>query len=113
MEEKKINRGEGNNSDIIFGTSSDDIKQGLYNNQFIDTSTANAGGDRDQIVNEEEQNEVINPSEETFNEEPAPQTVSNDAVAADEVKTPLEENSLDVESDNDQVESGNISKAED
>ncbi len=112
MEEKKTTPDEGSNSNIIFGTSSDDIQQGLHNNQFIDTSAAYAGGDKDQIVNEEEQNEIVNPSEETLGEEPAPQTVTSDAPAANEVKMPLEENSLNVESDDDQVESGNISTAE-
>ena len=60
------------NSNIIFGTSSDDIQQGLANNQFID-STERPVGDEDQIVNAQEQNEIVNPTEETFNEDTAQQ----------------------------------------
>lgn len=81
MEEKDPKRQinlEGTHSNIIFGTSSDDIERGLHNNQFIYDTSVTEDGDKDQIVNEEEQNEIVNPSEENFNEEPAQQTSTND-----------------------------------
>ena len=71
MEEIKKNQQNAagvTNSNIIFGTSSDDIQQGLDNNQFIDQSETPAGGE-DKIVNAQEQNEIVNPSEEIFNED--------------------------------------------
>jgi hypothetical protein len=117
MEEKNINQqiqADGNNSNIVFGTSSDDIQQGLYNNQFIDTTPEPGDGDKDQIVNEEEQNEIVNPSEEVFNEEPATQTVAKDNKTVDEVHNQLKEKVIDVDYDEDAIyRAGKISKAED
>lgn len=117
MEEKNIDQqiqADGNNSNIIFGTSSDDIQQGLLNNRFIDTTPEPGDGDKDQIVNEEEQNEIVNPSEEVFNEEPAIQTVAKDNTIGDEMHYQLKEKVIDVDSDEDAIDgSGKISKAED
>lgn len=117
MEENNINQqiqAGSNNSNIIFGTSSDDIQQGLHNNLFIDTTPEPEDGDKDQIVNEEEQNEIVNPSEEIFNEEPATQTVAKDSTTVYEVHNQLEEKVSDVDSDEDAIDgAGKISKAED
>lgn len=117
MAGKNINQqiqADGNNSNIIFGTSSDDIQQGLHNNQFIDTTPEPGDGDKDQIVNEEEQNEIVNPSEEVFNEEPAIQTVAKDNIIVDEVHNQLKEKVIDVDYDEDAIDgAGRISKAED
>lgn len=65
------------NSNIIFGTSSDSIEQGLHNGEFTEeASTASSTGidDKDVIVNEQEQNEVVNASEEKFNEGTLPES---------------------------------------
>ncbi len=117
MEEKNINQqiqSEGSNSNIIFGTSSDDIQEGLHNNQFIDTMVASGSEDKDQIVNEEEQNEIVNPSEETFTEEPTPQTTVKDNTTINEAQTHSGEPLTDSESEKDPInETGKISKAED
>lgn len=58
-------------SNIIFGTSSDDIERGLHNGDFIDRSLVEpvCPGDNDMIVNEQEQNEIVNPAEENFSED--------------------------------------------
>lgn len=45
-------------TDAIFGMSSDAITEGLHQGAFID--------DKDQIVNEQEQLEIVNPAEEEF-----------------------------------------------
>ena len=87
MEEKKTNqqsRIEVTSSNIIFGTSSDDIQQGLHNQQFIDPSDISNIDDKDLIVNEEVQNEIVNPSEETFNEELAPSSLTSDVKSESE-----------------------------
>jgi len=118
MEEKNLNQqnqSEGTYSNIIFGTSSDDIERGLHNNQFIDETTPSETGDKDQIVNEEEQNEIVNPSVETFNEEPAPQTIGS-ITTGEQQKSPgqSEENVIDLDPDKEDIDkTGKISGAED
>lgn len=70
----KQNQAVSNQSNIIFGTSSDDIQQGLNNGQFVDEPP----GDKDQILNEQEQNEIVNRAEESFNEGLSPEASGQD-----------------------------------
>ncbi len=117
MDEKNLNEHilpDSNTSNIIFGTSSDDIQQGLHNNQFIDTTPESGGSDKDQIVNEEEQNEIVNPSEEIFNEEPSTQTVAKDNTTVNELPNQHEEKVIDSDVDNNVIDkAGKISKEAD
>ena len=66
-------QGEGAGSNIIFGTSSDAIEEGLHKGQFIEDKLID---DKNQIVNEQDQNEIVNPSEENFNEEVVADTLT-------------------------------------
>ena len=89
MEENQTNqqsRIELTNSNIIFGTSSDDIQQGLHNQQFLEPSDMAGIDDKDLVVNEEVQNEIVNPSEETFNEELAPSTLTTDVPSENDLQ---------------------------
>ena len=66
-------------SNIIFGTSSDAIEQGLHSGQFVepDVETDGVIDDKNKIVNEQEQNEIVNPAEESFNQGTSPETTIN------------------------------------
>src|SRR5690349_596825 len=69
MENNKNKTGTSDAS--LFGTSSDDIIEGLHNGSFIDAEPGSAvDGDKELIVNEQEQNLIVNPDEEIFDEAP-------------------------------------------
>jgi len=89
------NQGNANMSNIIFGTSSDAIEEGLHNGQFLETSneTVTPGlDDKNQIVNEQEQNEIVNPKEESFNEGISPEaTVKENTQTSEKKELPKEE----------------------
>ena len=53
------------NSNIILGTSSDVIIDGLHSGQFSEEASGEIAGsdDKDQIVNQQDQNEIVNPVE--------------------------------------------------
>lgn len=78
----KKNQAVNNQSNIIFGTSSDDIQRGLNSGQFVDEYDAGetAPDDKEQIVNEQEQNEIVNPAEESFNEGLSPEASGQDKI---------------------------------
>jgi hypothetical protein len=69
MENNKNKSGTSDAS--LFGTSSDDIIEGLHNGSFIDPGPGSiVDGDKELIVNEQEQNLIVNPDEEVFDEAP-------------------------------------------
>lgn len=60
---------EAGNSNIILGTSSDAIIDGLHSGDFTEdgaTSEISADDDKDQIVNQQDQNEIVNPAEKDY-----------------------------------------------
>lgn len=57
------------NSNIILGTSSDAIIDGLHSGNFAEetaTGDISADDDKDQIVNQQDQNEIVNPAEKDY-----------------------------------------------
>lgn len=57
------------NSNIILGTSSDAIIDGLHSGKFSEnaaTGYSSADDDKDQIVNQQDQNEIVNPVEKDY-----------------------------------------------
>jgi hypothetical protein len=119
MEDKNLNQHNisvGNNS-VLFGTSSDDIEQGLHNGQFIDTSDTPIVDDKNKIVNEQDQNEVVNSSPGNSDEKilSQPAVADNTFVKQQAVKpNELEQNVPELDPDKDTIDNaGQISKAED
>lgn len=56
-------------SNIILGTSSDAIIDGLHSGSFPEetaTGEMSADDDKDQIVNQQDQNEIVNPAEKDY-----------------------------------------------
>ncbi|MEO5996825.1 MAG: hypothetical protein ABIN89_08840 [Chitinophagaceae bacterium] len=84
-----------NMSNIIFGTSSDIIEEGLHTGQFLETNGDKeipGIDDKNQIVNEQEQNEIVNPSEESFNEGISPaSTIKENITTSEKKELPKEE----------------------
>jgi hypothetical protein len=58
----------GNNSGVILGTSSDAIVEGLHKGQFTDSAAGSSQSPKDdeQIVNQQDQQEIINPQEKDY-----------------------------------------------
>lgn len=57
------------NSNIILGTSSDAVIDGLHSGQFSEkaaTGNSSTDDDKDQIVNQQDQNEIVNPIEKDY-----------------------------------------------
>jgi hypothetical protein len=64
MENLSVGHTKNEEASAIFGTSSDAIVQGLANGDFLETPD-----DKNQIVNQQDQQEVVNPLENEFKEE--------------------------------------------
>jgi len=91
------------NSGIILGTSSDAIIEGLHQGNFVDLDATNAvsvDDDKDQIVNQQDQNEIVNPvekdyeTEETVSAEKAPVEPSTATVSLDKEDTEILEDDV-------------------
>ncbi|HZG24526.1 MAG TPA: hypothetical protein VEZ17_08095 [Chitinophagaceae bacterium] len=67
MEKLSISNTKNDEATAIFGTSSDAIVQGLANGDFVET-----GDDKNQIVNQQDQQEIVNPLETELKEEVNP-----------------------------------------
>jgi len=88
------NQENASSSNIIFGTSSDAIEEGLHSGQFIerDVETNGVIDDKNKIVNEQEQNEIVNPAEESFDQGTSPETTINESsLTSDKKDLPKEE----------------------
>jgi hypothetical protein len=100
MENNKNKAGTSDAS--LFGTSSDDIIEGLHNGSFIDAEPGSGlDGDKEQIVNEQEQNLIVNPDEETFDEVPAviEGTTTPEATNTETAQKEAEKTGTDLETD--------------
>jgi hypothetical protein len=93
----------GTSDTPLFGTSSDDIIEGLHNGSFIDPDPAVAGldGDKELIVNEQEQNLIVNPDEEVFDEVPTviADTTTPETTNAETAQREAEKTGTDLETD--------------
>lgn len=82
MEEKnETQSAAGSVSDAVFGTSSDAIIEGLHQGilaaqSFSDAPGQEEPGDRNQIVNQQDQQDITNASEDNEHTNPAPTTTS-------------------------------------
>jgi hypothetical protein len=57
----------GENSGVILGTSSDAIIEGLHQGDFVEGGPAGAlPDDDDKIVNQQDQQEIVNPQEKDY-----------------------------------------------
>lgn len=95
------------NSSAIFGTSSDAIVQGLHNGAFTEQEDATGQlnpKDDAIIVNEQEQNEIVNPDEEEFTEKtlekaPVATTKENQGISDDVIEGDAIDDGIDNEDD--------------
>jgi hypothetical protein len=92
----------GSSDTPLFGTSSDDIIEGLHNGTFIDPDPGLvADGDKELIVNEQEQNLIVNPDEEVFVEAPTviTGTTSTETIQPDTAQKEADKTGTDLETD--------------
>jgi hypothetical protein len=92
----------GSSDAPLFGTSSDDIIEGLHKGNYIDPDAGpGVDGDKELIVNEQEQNLIVNPDEEVFDEAPAVITGTTNAETTnpETAQKEAEKTGMDLETD--------------
>ena len=92
-------------SNSLFGTSSDDIIDDLHHGNLQDTDDIIRGefDDKEQIVNEEDQQEIVNPAQdETEKNDVSTETENADQAEQDKIEvstdTDIEESDTEIES---------------